>query len=49
MEFDDFGERECGGPWFGVYVAANRENRRDGFELVEDSGIADIAGVDDEV
>lgn len=47
LEFDNCGERKGRGPGFGVNVAANGEDGRDGFELVEDSRIADVTCVND--
>ncbi len=47
LEFDDSGERKGRGPGLGVHVAANGEDGCDGFELVEDSRIADVARMND--
>jgi hypothetical protein len=47
LKFDDCGERKGRGPGFGVHVAANGEDGCDGFELVEDGGVADVACVND--
>ena len=44
-----FGEREYGGPRRGVHVAADSEDWRDDFELVEDRGVANIPGMNNEV
>ena len=47
LEFDDCRERKGRGPGLGVHVAANGEDGRDGFELVEDGRAADVACVND--
>jgi hypothetical protein len=47
LEFDDCRQRKGRGPWLGVHVAANGEDGRDGFELVEDGRAADVACVND--
>jgi hypothetical protein len=48
-KFDDFGDREAGGPGFGVHVTANCKDGRDGFQLIKNRWLADVAGVNDGV
>ena len=47
LEFDYCGKWNHTGPRFGVHVAANGEDGCDGFELIEDLGVADVTGVND--
>ena len=47
LKFDGCGERKGRRPRFGVHVAANGEDGCDGFELVEDGRVADVACVND--
>lgn len=49
VQLDGCGERKGGGPGIGVHVAAYGEDWCDGFELVEDCRVADIAGMNDDV
>jgi hypothetical protein len=43
LEFDDCGERKGRCPRLGVHVATNGENGCDGFKLVEDGLVANVA------
>ena len=47
LDADDFGGWQGSSPRFGVHIAADGHNWSDGFELIEDGGIPDIASVDD--
>ena len=47
LEFDYSGKRNGTGPGFGVHVAANGEDGCDGFELIQDLGVADVTCVND--
>ena len=49
VQLDHFGKRELGGPRRGVHVAADSADWRDDFELVKDCGVANIAGMNNEV
>lgn len=47
FDADDFGGWQGSSPRFGVHIAADGYDRSDGFELIEDGGIPDVASVDD--
>jgi hypothetical protein len=46
FDADDFGGGQGFSPRFGVHIAADGHDRSDGFELIEDGGIPDVASVD---
>ncbi len=49
FEFDGLAERELRGPVIAVGIAANGEYRSEGFELAEDSEVADVTRVNNEI